>query len=267
MTAPIEKFPRGPLGLPISAWAIQNPSPVALLFIALVIAGAFFYTRLPIKNLPTSNSRPRGHRDHERCGSGEVEARSPGRSRTRSPASQHRQPVPPPSARASRPRSSSSRSARICRRSATTSIQDGSGPRPAAARDRRTAASTPRDQQRADHHPTRWRAPSMSVVDLSWFIDNDLGRMLQGVPGVAPRSAVSAASDRGSTSSSIRCVWPPRGGHRAAGQRRAQRCDRRRLRRSGDDRRPRADRPRARLGRQCRRHPRPGRPRQPSTFR
>ncbi|MEJ0066911.1 MAG: efflux RND transporter permease subunit [Caulobacteraceae bacterium] len=38
--------------LRISAWAIQNPTPVAVLFIALVIVGLFSYFSLPIKNFP-----------------------------------------------------------------------------------------------------------------------------------------------------------------------------------------------------------------------
>jgi HAE1 family hydrophobic/amphiphilic exporter-1 len=38
--------------LRISAWAIKNPTPVSVLFIALVIAGVFSYFALPIKNFP-----------------------------------------------------------------------------------------------------------------------------------------------------------------------------------------------------------------------
>src|SRR5580658_4397619 len=38
--------------LRISAWAIRNPTPVAVLFIALVIVGLFSYFSLPIKNFP-----------------------------------------------------------------------------------------------------------------------------------------------------------------------------------------------------------------------
>jgi HAE1 family hydrophobic/amphiphilic exporter-1 len=38
--------------LRISAWAIKNPTPVAVLFIALVIVGLFSYFSLPIKNFP-----------------------------------------------------------------------------------------------------------------------------------------------------------------------------------------------------------------------
>ncbi len=38
--------------LRVSAWAIRNPTPVALLFIALVIAGLLSYVSLPIKNYP-----------------------------------------------------------------------------------------------------------------------------------------------------------------------------------------------------------------------
>src|ERR1700722_9088105 len=38
--------------LRISAWAIRTPTPVAVLFIALVIAGLLSYLTLPIKNYP-----------------------------------------------------------------------------------------------------------------------------------------------------------------------------------------------------------------------
>jgi HAE1 family hydrophobic/amphiphilic exporter-1 len=38
--------------LRISAWAIRNPTPVAVIFIALVIAGLLSYFSLPIKNYP-----------------------------------------------------------------------------------------------------------------------------------------------------------------------------------------------------------------------
>jgi HAE1 family hydrophobic/amphiphilic exporter-1 len=36
----------------ISAWAIRNPIPVAIMFIALAIAGLAAYGRLPIKHYP-----------------------------------------------------------------------------------------------------------------------------------------------------------------------------------------------------------------------
>ncbi|HEY2707689.1 MAG TPA: efflux RND transporter permease subunit [Caulobacteraceae bacterium] len=44
--------PHGGRQLLISAWAIQNPTPVAVLFIALVIAGILAYLTLPVKNFP-----------------------------------------------------------------------------------------------------------------------------------------------------------------------------------------------------------------------
>src|SRR3546814_6785185 len=37
---------------PISAWAIRNPIPVAVLFIALLLAGMIAYTGLPVKQYP-----------------------------------------------------------------------------------------------------------------------------------------------------------------------------------------------------------------------
>ena len=36
----------------ISAWAIRNPVPVAVLFIGLVLAGVIAYMGLPIKQYP-----------------------------------------------------------------------------------------------------------------------------------------------------------------------------------------------------------------------
>ena len=39
-------------GLKISAWAIKNPVPVAVLFVALVLAGMFAFPGLPIKQFP-----------------------------------------------------------------------------------------------------------------------------------------------------------------------------------------------------------------------
>ena len=43
---------QGEGGLRISAWAIKNPVPVAVLFIAMVLAGVVAYTGLPIKQFP-----------------------------------------------------------------------------------------------------------------------------------------------------------------------------------------------------------------------
>ncbi len=42
----------GPGQLRISAWAIRNPTPVAVLFIALVLAAIVSYFTLPVKNFP-----------------------------------------------------------------------------------------------------------------------------------------------------------------------------------------------------------------------
>ena len=38
--------------LRVSAWAIRNPTPVSLLFIALMLVGAFAYMNLPVKQFP-----------------------------------------------------------------------------------------------------------------------------------------------------------------------------------------------------------------------
>ena len=39
----------------ISAWAIRNPTPVAILFVALSIWGVLAYNALPIKHYPNVN--------------------------------------------------------------------------------------------------------------------------------------------------------------------------------------------------------------------
>ena len=38
--------------LRISAWAIQNPTPIAILFVAMSLWGVLAYTSLPIKHYP-----------------------------------------------------------------------------------------------------------------------------------------------------------------------------------------------------------------------
>ncbi|WP_411286736.1 efflux RND transporter permease subunit [Phenylobacterium sp.] len=43
---------KGVTGFPISAWAIRNPVPVSVLFIALVLAGMIAYGGLPVKQYP-----------------------------------------------------------------------------------------------------------------------------------------------------------------------------------------------------------------------
>ena len=47
-----ERHGGSPGSIPISAWAIRNPVPVALLFIGLVIAGVIAYAGLPVKQFP-----------------------------------------------------------------------------------------------------------------------------------------------------------------------------------------------------------------------
>ena len=50
MTAPNPHDGSG--GMRISAWAIKNPVPVAVLFIALLLAGMFAYAGLTVKMYP-----------------------------------------------------------------------------------------------------------------------------------------------------------------------------------------------------------------------
>src|SRR5262245_47876275 len=40
------------MNLPISSWAIRNPIPVVVAFALMLVAGAYSYTQLPIKQFP-----------------------------------------------------------------------------------------------------------------------------------------------------------------------------------------------------------------------
>ena len=48
-------LPEGRGGLQVSAWAIRNPVPVAVLFLALVVAGVIAYSGLAVKEWPNLN--------------------------------------------------------------------------------------------------------------------------------------------------------------------------------------------------------------------
>jgi HAE1 family hydrophobic/amphiphilic exporter-1 len=52
MSHPAGDHGAGPGGFRISAWAIQNPIPVAVLFLGLVLAGMIAYAGLPVKKYP-----------------------------------------------------------------------------------------------------------------------------------------------------------------------------------------------------------------------
>ena len=40
------------MNLPISSWAIRNPIPVVVAFTLMLVAGAYSYSKLPVKQFP-----------------------------------------------------------------------------------------------------------------------------------------------------------------------------------------------------------------------
>ncbi|HEX5378663.1 MAG TPA: efflux RND transporter permease subunit [Phenylobacterium sp.] len=182
-------------GFRISAWAIQNPVPVAVLFIALVLAGLISYPGLPVKQFPnvqfpvvavtvTQNGAAPG--EMETQVTRPVEDALAGISDVRNLYSTVTQGV------------------------STTTIEfelgqdlqkktDDVRSRIAQAR-----ASLPREideptvtRVELDSQPILTyavEAPTMSDADLSWFIDDTVGRALQAAKGVSQISRVGGAN-------------------------------------------------------------------------
>ncbi len=177
--------------LQISAWAIRNPIPVAVLFIALVIAGLFSYTQLPIKNFPN------------------VEFPAVSVTVTRSgaaPAEMETQVARPIENALSGLSHVVTIASSVNQGSSTTVVQFELGQDLQKATDDvrskvdQTRAELPRDvdppvvrRLEIDDQPIisyAVVAPDMSETDLSWFIDNSVTRILQSQPGVAQVSRV-----------------------------------------------------------------------------
>jgi len=177
--------------LRISAWAIRNPIPIAVLFIALVVAGLFSYTQLPVKNFPN------------------VEFPAVSVTVTRSgaaPAEMETQVARPIENALSGLSNVVTIASSVNQGSDTTVIQFELGQDLQKATDDvrskvdQTRAQLPRDvdppivqRLEIDEQPIisyAVVAPDMSERDLSWFIDNDLTRILQSRPGVASVSRV-----------------------------------------------------------------------------
>ena len=123
---------------------------------------------------------------------------------------------------------------------------------PTASSSRRSAASTSPTSRSAISRP---KAPSMTVEQLSWFIDDTLNRRLMGIEGV------SIVSRTGGVSREIRVELDPvadagAGRHRLPDQPAAPRDEHQRRRRPCRDRRLRAIGPRRRQRAHC---PRAGR--------
>jgi HAE1 family hydrophobic/amphiphilic exporter-1 len=175
-----------PGGLRISSWAINNPIPVVVLFIAAILAGLISYGSLPIKNFPNI-SFPLVAVDVTRSGS--------------APAEMETQITRPIENAMAGLQNVESISSTITQGSSTTSIQFHLGTDLQKATDDvrskvdQTRNVLPRDidppiTQRieVDDQPIITYAvvaPSMSTVDLSWFIDNTIARTLQAEEGVS----------------------------------------------------------------------------------
>ncbi|MEO8812893.1 MAG: efflux RND transporter permease subunit, partial [Caulobacteraceae bacterium] len=170
----------------ISAWAIRNPIPIAVLFIAAVLAGLVSYAALPIKNYPNINF-PAVAVTVTRAGAAPAEMES-----------QITRPVENALAGLSNVQSISST---VTQGVSTTVIQFELGQNIQKATDdvRSKVDQIRNDLPRDVDPPIIQRleiedqpiityavdAPAMSPTDLSWFIDNTLARALQAQPGVA----------------------------------------------------------------------------------
>ncbi|HTX49246.1 MAG TPA: efflux RND transporter permease subunit [Caulobacteraceae bacterium] len=174
--------------LRISAWAIQNPTPVAVLFIALVLAGMISYLTLPVKNFPdiefpvvivTVTQSGAAPQELKTQVTRQVENSLTGITDVQSMSSV------------------------VTQGSSVTRVQFNIGTDMQKATDdvRAQVEATRAQLPREIDPPTVTRfdfddqpiityavAPApgvtMSSAELSWIVDNDLSRTLQGVPGV-----------------------------------------------------------------------------------
>ena len=170
----------------VSAWAIRNPLPVAILFIALTLAGWVSYTRLPIRQQPNvifplvtvgvsqSGASPSELENQVTRPIEDAVASIPGVKHVES---------------------------RISLGLSNTSVEFELGTDlQKATDDVRTAVDRVRVQlppgidpplvQRVDVNSQSIliyavSSPSLSPVQISWFVDNTVSRALQGLPGVA----------------------------------------------------------------------------------
>ncbi|HEY1448168.1 MAG TPA: efflux RND transporter permease subunit [Caulobacteraceae bacterium] len=180
----------GPMGGPtrqlrISAWAIKNPIPVAVLFLAAVIAGLFSYMVLPIKQWPNIEF-PAVMIQVTRSGA--------------APTEMETQVTRPVENALSGLTNVQSIDSTISQGSSFTIVQFQLGQDVMkVTEDVRTKIDQIRNDlpreidppvvQRLDVDSNAFAeyavtAPNMSETDLSWFIDNTISRTLQGDPGV-----------------------------------------------------------------------------------
>ncbi|HEY2482303.1 MAG TPA: efflux RND transporter permease subunit, partial [Caulobacteraceae bacterium] len=171
--------------LRISAWAIKNPIPVAVLFLAAVIAGLFSYMALPIKQYPNIEF-PAVMIQVTRSGA--------------APSEMETQVTRPVENALSGLTNVQSIDSTISQGSSFTIVQFQLGQDVMkVTEDVRTKIDQIRnDLPREIDPPVVQRldmdsnaiaeyavsAPNMSEADLSWFIDNTVARTLQAEPGV-----------------------------------------------------------------------------------
>ncbi|HEU0043125.1 efflux RND transporter permease subunit [Sphingomonas sp.] len=178
----------------VSAWAIQNPIPVVVLFAALTLAGIFAYLMLPVKQFPDA-SFPAVSVTVTQNGASPAELET-----------QVTRPVEDAIAGISGIKDI--RSA-ISLGASVTTINFEIGEDQQRAKDEvesaidQIRATLPREIdepiiERVDIESQpiltyAVEAPGMSVPDLSWFIDDTVGRALLGQEGVAQVSRVGGA--------------------------------------------------------------------------
>ena len=179
----------------ISAWAIKNPTPVALLFIALVILGLVSYLFLPVKQFPNV-SFPAVSVIVTQSGA------APGEMET-----QITRPIEDAMSSISNVKTIRSS---VVQGASTTTIEFELGEDLQKATDEvRSKVDQARAQlPREVDEPTVQRleidsapimtyavaAPAMSQTDLSWFVDDTVSRALQGEKGVAQVARVGGVS-------------------------------------------------------------------------
>ena len=187
--------PDQPSGLRISAWAIRNPVPVAVLFVALTIAGAVALAGLPAKRLPNLDYPLVSVSVTENGG-------APAQMET-----QITRPVEDALAGIANVRNISST---VTQGQSTTNVDFAMGEDLQKKTDEvrsavdRIRASLPRDidvpivsQVEIDSGPIATyavSAPGMSDAELSWFIDDIISRALQAAPGVAQVTRVGGVN-------------------------------------------------------------------------
>ncbi|MDE2597382.1 MAG: efflux RND transporter permease subunit [Sphingomonadales bacterium] len=179
----------------ISAWAIRNPIPVALLFILLTVAGMISYARLPVKIMPNV-TMPIVNVTVTQSGAAPSEVEN-----------QITRPVENAMTGVSGIKSISSN---VTLGASSTTIQFDLGTDVQKATDDvRTAVERTRvllpsgidpptvqrlDLDSAPVMTYAIAAPAMSATQLAWFIDNDVARNLQALSGVAQVNRLGGAT-------------------------------------------------------------------------